>query len=168
MRILMLILSIWILSSFWTKTLGQGLEIYLVKHDYPDFTKEHLDTSCYYCFKPNKIDLFDSALIKQSDIEYFDWEVQTIKLNANGIKKLIALKVPLKGMAAAISIDNEPIYGFWFWNIVSSFGCDWVCTYPVNLGFKLQFGLPTGNTKGIDPRFDKRIEDYIIKTNLKK
>lgn len=167
MRIWILILSIWTLSCSWTETLGQGLEIYLVKHDYPDFTKKHSDSSCYYCFKPIKFDLFDSALIKQCDIEYFDWKSQVIKLNESGLKKLKALKIPLQGLAATIVIDKEPVYGFWFWNVVSSFGCDWVCTYP-DLGFKLEFGLPAGNTKGKDPRFDKRIDDYIIKTRLKK
>lgn len=167
MRIWILILSIWTLNCSWTKILGQGFEIYLVKHDYPDFTKEHLDSSCYYCFKPSKIDLLDSALIKQSDIDYFDWENQTIKLSENGLKKIKALKIPLQGLAVSIAIDKDPIYGFWFWNKVSSFGCDWVCTYP-DLGFKLQFGLPTGHTKGRDPRFDKRIQDYITRERLKK
>lgn len=159
------VLFLWICGFFFVHELsGQGLEIYLVRHDYPDFTKKHF---CSYCFKPAKVDLFDSALIIQSDIEYFDWKTQRVKLSENGLKKLKALKIPLQGLAAAISIDKEPIYGFWFWNVVSSFGCDWVCTYP-DLGFKLQFGLPTGEAKGKDPRFDKRIDDFIVKTKLKK
>jgi len=151
----------------WTKTFGQGLEIYLVKQTFPDFTKEHSDSFCYYCFEPKKVDLFKSALIKHSDIEYFDWGNQIIKLNDSGLNKIKSLKIPLQGLAVAISIDSEPIYGFWLWNVVSSFVCDWVYAYP-ELGFKIEFGLPTGNSKGTDPRYNDKIEKFLIKTKLKK
>jgi hypothetical protein len=162
-----LILLISILTCTLTRADGQGLEIYLIKHDLPDLTKEHSDSFCYYCFKPTKQDLFDSAFIKQIDIEYFDWENQSIKLNESGLKKINTLDIPLQGLPVAISIDKRPIYGFWLWNVVSSFGCDWVYAYP-ELGFKIEFGLPIGYAKGLDPRYDDKINKYLIKTKLKK
>jgi len=165
MRYRKLIITIAIIICALTRTEGQGLEIYLVKHEFPDFTKEHSDSSCYYCFEPIKVDLFDTALIKQSDIEFFDWNNQSIKLNDSGLKKIKNQKIPLQGLAVAITIDKEPIYGFWLWNIVSSFGCDWVYTYP-EIGFNIEFGLPMGHSKEIDPRYNHIIEDYLIKKKL--
>lgn len=142
-----------------------GLEIYLVKHSFPDFTKERVEDYCYYCFDPQKKDLFDTPLIKQNEIEYFDWDNQQIKLTNSGLKKIDSLKIPLQGLAVAMVLNGEPIYGFWFWNAVSSFGCDRVCAYP-KLDFKIEFGLPSNNTKGKDPRFNPILQDHLIKTGL--
>ena len=143
---------------------GQGLEIYLVKHDFPNFTNEKR-ADCYYCFSPIKNDLFDKPLLVESDIQYFEWTNQQIKLTDVGLDKIKKLDIPLQGLAAAIVVDGQPVYGFWFWNIISSFGCDRVFTYPT-LDFKIAFGLPSDNTKGEDPRFDSKLREYLTKSGL--
>ncbi|KUJ62882.1 hypothetical protein AR687_05665 [Flavobacteriaceae bacterium CRH] len=59
-------------------------------------------------------------------------------------------------------LNNKLIYGFWFWNDFSSFGCDRVYTYPKK-DFKIKFGLPSNNTFGVDPRFNQELKKYIKK-----
>ena len=143
---------------------GQGLEIYLVNHNHPDFTKEYTYDHCYYCFEPHKSDLYDSALVMESDIVTFIWEKQSITLSDEGLQKLENLTIPLQGLAAAFTINGEPIYGFWLWNIVSSVGCDRVFAliYPDTCAtLKIGFGLPENFAKGNDPRFDERIKQYL-------
>ena len=101
--------SIIITFCFCITTTGQGLEIYLVKHSYPDFTKNYSPDHCFYCLEPNISDLWDSALIKESDIVNFDWENQTINLCHNKMRELNKIQIPLEGLAVAITIDKEPI-----------------------------------------------------------
>jgi hypothetical protein len=137
-----------------------GLEFYLVKKSYPDFTKVKKDSECFYCYIPEIADLIGEPILIEQDIKYFDWETQQIQLNESGKLKLDSLEIPLQGLAVAIAINKDPIYGLWFWNVVSSFGCDWICTFP-KLDFKISFGLPFKNTKSKDPRFNSRLKDYI-------
>jgi hypothetical protein len=148
---------------------GQGLEIYLVNHDYPDFKKEYTDEHCYYCFEPQKCNLYDTSLIKQSDIINFNWEKQSITLSDEGLHKIKNLTIPLQGLAAAFTIDGEPIYGFWLWNILSSFGCDRVFAliYPdTSETLKIGFGLSKKFAEGDDPRFDERLKQYLTTQGL--
>lgn len=65
-------------------------------------------------------------------------------------------------MPVAMMLNGEIIYGFWLWNVFSSFGCDRVFTYP-KMGFFIKFGLPNDYIFGEDPRFDKRIEEFLEK-----
>jgi hypothetical protein len=83
-------------------------------------------------------------------------------LNDSGKEKLSNLEIPLQGLAASVVLDGIPIYGFWFWNIVSSFGCDWVYTYPMD-NLELKFGLPNGFGKGMDPRLNSTLGKYATK-----
>lgn len=145
---------------------GQGFEIFLVRVSAPDFTSGK-PVNCYYCFEPKKSDLYSAAFLRQSDVKYFDWYRQQIQLKVTALKKIDSLKIPLQGLAAAIVIDGEPIYGFWFWNEASSFGCDRVFTFPAR-DFVLEFGLPDRNKSGHDPRFDNRIEEVLIREHLMK
>ena len=115
---------------------------------------------CYYCLDLTTEDLFDKPLLTSKDIEEFDWTNQQIKLTEEARRKLKDLEIPLQGLPVAMVLNGKIIYGFWFWNEVSSFGCDRVYTYP-GLDFKIKFGLPQSNTFGNDPRFDERLEKYI-------
>jgi hypothetical protein len=142
---------------------GQGLQIYLVQAS-PDFRES---VKCNYCFEVTDKIMFKSPLLEQSDIEFFDWESQTIQLKKEGQEKIEKLKIPLQGQAATIVIDGKPIYGFWLWNALSSFGCDRVYAYPT-LNFKLEFGLPVDHATGQDPRFDNRIKDGLVRERLMK
>jgi len=139
----------------------RGFEVYRVKEIYPDPKA----ADCHYCLDPTKDVLFDEPLIERSDVEYFDWNSQRVQLNEAGRAKIQRLKIPLEGLPVAVVVDGKPIYGFWLWNLYSSFGCDSVYTYPM-LGFKIGFGLPDGNTYGEDPRFDNRLKDCLIRDGL--
>jgi hypothetical protein len=141
-----------------------GLEIFLVNGE------SHLTSStpdCGFCFEPTTITLSDKPLLLASDIEYFDWTNQQIKLKESGLEKIKKLEIPLGGLRAAMVVDSKPIYGFWFWNEFSSLGCDYVFTYPT-MDFKIGFGLPTGHAKGNDPRFDTRLKESLTKSGLLK
>lgn len=162
-HIITLTLIIFIIGC--VKGQSTGLEFYLIDKTYPDFTKAKKDSECYYCFTPQDTDLLGKPILTENDIKYFDWETQQIQLKESGKRKLDSLEIPLQGLAVAITINKDPIYGLWFWNVVSSFGCDWVCTFP-KLDFKINFGLPFKNTLSQDPRFDLRLKDYIIDNGL--
>lgn len=136
-----------------------GIEIYQVRISNPDFTKA-LESECIYCFEPKKSDLYDEPIITESDIESFDWEKQQITLTEEGKHKMFETEIPLEGLPVAMVLNEKPIYGFWFWNMVSSFGCDRVFTYP-KMDFKIKFGLPDNNTFGEDPRFDDGLKNYL-------
>jgi len=160
MKYTLLILSFLILSCNGIVR-KNGLEIYRVKKEFPDFTKKPIP-ECYYCLELQKKDLFENPLLEESDIEFFDWKEQQIKLTEIGKIKIKELKIPLQGLPMAMVLNGELIYGFWFWNDVSSFGCDRVFTYP-KLDFKLKFGHQ--KTYGKDPRFDGNLEKYINEKN---
>ena len=138
---------------------NNGLEVYQVKKYKPNFTKNE-DIKCHHCFDIKTEDLFDKPLLTEGDFKRFDWASQQIELTETGKQKLEGLEIPLQGLPVAMVLNGEIIYGFWFWNRFSSFGCDRVYTYP-KTDFKLKFGLPNSSTFGADPRFDKRLLDYI-------
>jgi len=115
---------------------------------------------CSFCFEPTTKTLSDKPLLLASDIEYFDWTNQQIKLKESGLEKIKRLEIPLGGLRAAMVVDSEPIYGLWFWNEFSSLGCDYVFTYPT-MDFKIGFGLPAGHAKGLDPRFDTKLRESL-------
>lgn len=147
---LLIAIFIFLLSTL--SSFGQGLEIYLIKIDNNDKEK-----SCTYCT--------DSALIKQSEIKYFDWDRQIIELTESASTKLEKLKVPLSGLDAVITINKKPIYKFSFWAGQSSIGCEGVLSYISN-NIVLEFGLPKDFAKGNDPRFNPILKEYLIKTKL--
>lgn len=161
-----ILLYIFALFTFFTLDAQKnGLEIYLVKRPFPDFSVKQGDNYCYYCFEPKEADLFPEPLITENDIEYFDWDKQKIKLNIHGKSKIDSLDIPLQGIAVAMVLNGKPIYGFWFWNLLSSFGCDRVYTYPA-IGFEIEFGLPDDYKKGEDPRYDEELFEYLKTTTL--
>lgn len=163
MKPLILILLIITFGLHQPKTNDAGLEIYRVNKSYSDLIEEY-NSECLYCLDIKKEDLFDKPILTEDDFEKFDWVNQQIELTEKAKKQLKELKIPLKGLPVAMVLNGEIVYGFWFWNIVSSFGCDRVYTYPT-LDFKIRFGLPQSNTFGNDPRFDERLENYL--TNKK-
>jgi hypothetical protein len=146
--------------------ISQNLEIYQVKQQYPDSYVEN-KPKCYYCFKPTVDQLYEKPLISENDIVNYNWETQTIKLTEEAQKKINELSIPLQGLAVAIRINKEVIYGFWFWNEISSFGCDYVCTFPKSK-FKMYFHKPFNGGISEDPRFDDRLKAYIENSNINK
>ena len=81
--------------------------------------------------------------LDKNDIESFNWTKSKIILNESGIEKLRKQEVPLRGLAFALKLNGKTIYGGWFWNMVSSFGCDriWTWQNPIENEMNLSFGL---------------------------
>lgn len=109
----------------------------------------------------NKVELEKEPLLTEEDILNFNWETQRIEFTDSAKARMKRLEIPLSGLPVAMVLNNEIIYGFWFWNVFSSYGCDWVYTYPT-LDFEIKFGLPSISKYIVDPRFDKKLEDYIL------
>ena len=162
MKYVLIIIISWTFFSC-DKPEESGIEIYQVKHPYQDFTKQH-EPECFYCFVLKKMELFDKPIITESDIESFDWAKQKIILTEKGKLKISELDIPLRGMAVSMVLNGKSIYGFWFWNLASSFGCDRVYTYP-KLDFEIKFGLPSDKGFGSDPRFNDELKKYLDKRN---
>jgi hypothetical protein len=158
MKTLILILSIITFGLTQFQRADSGLEIYQVKKPYPDSTKQ-TKPECYYCLDLQSKDLFEKPLLTEKDFKKFDWNNQRIELTEEAKQRMNQLKIPLEGLPVAIVLNGEIIYGFWFWNAFSSFGCDRVYTYPT-LDFTIKFGIPSSNTFGSDPRFDERLKKY--------
>jgi hypothetical protein len=110
----------------------------------------------------------DSSLINESDIDYFNWDKQILCLKGNAAQRLRKLDIPLRGLAVALTLDKEPVYGFWLWNRISSFSCDWIVSvvYPNTNNLMLGFGLPKGNSKGTDPRQNEKLKKYLIEKKI--
>jgi hypothetical protein len=105
--------------------------------------------------------LSQNPIFDEDDIEGFNWKNQQIFLNESGKRKVKNLKIALSGLPVVMVLNKKRIYGFWFWDKFSSFGCDRVYTYPQK-DFKIKFGLPENNVFGKDPRFDKLLQKYVI------
>ncbi|ANQ51689.1 hypothetical protein MY04_4351 [Flammeovirga sp. MY04] len=153
------ILFVILFVSCQSHSVETGIEIYQVKKQLPDFTKDE-NPNCRFCLDLEVSDLFDKPLLTEKDIKEFNYTNQQIILTEKAKQKLEDLEIPLVGLPMAMVLDGEIIYGFWFWDKYSSFGCDRVYTYP-NINFKIKFGLPPTNAFGEDPRFDERLEDYL-------
>lgn len=135
-----------------------GLSIYRVYLD--DKTRKLKQSAlCQDCFEPNEDNLFSHSFIDDWEIERLDFENQQIIPGPGGKARLKRLEVPSEGMAMALTLDGEVIYGFWLRNPLSSLDCDWVnATFISNLQFR--HGLPDSYGAGSDPRFDPRLKEY--------
>ena len=138
---------------------GTGIEIYQF-YSSPLLESKKTVRECAYCINTTKKDLRKFPLIGKDDIVKFDLKNQVILLTEEAKERINKLNIPLEGLPVVLTLNGEIIYTFWFWNLKSSFGCDRVFTYP-KLDFKIKFGLPKTNTFGTDPRFDKRLIDYV-------
>ena len=132
-----------------------GIEFFFVKN------YKNLNSDCKYCFDLQTAQLDSAPILNEEDIKNFNWKNQQIILTEKGKHKFTDLKIPLSGLPLVITLNGRKIYGLWFWNEVSSFGCNRVITFPT-IDFKIQFGLPRKNTYGKDPRFDKKLKEYVI------
>ncbi|WP_131725779.1 hypothetical protein [Flavobacterium sp. Root420] len=100
-------------------------------------------------------------IINEEDIKHFNWKNQQIILTEKGKHKFTDMKIPLSGLPIVMTLNGRKIYSLWFWNVFSSFGCDRVFTFPT-IDFKIQFGLPKNYSFGTDPRFNKKLREYVV------
>ena len=140
-----------------------GIEIYEVKTTYKQISKKQKD-SCHYCIDTSIIKLSKQPLIKQKDILSFDWKNQKITLTKEAKTRINQITIPIQGKPMALTLNGEIIYTFWFWNSVSSQGCDRVYTFP-KMDFSLKFGLPSSFTFGTDPRFNNKLKQFLKSKN---
>ena len=133
-----------------------GIKIYSISGNFKNSIKD-----CKYCFDEKSVTLSEKPILEETDIENFNWKEQRIILTESGKQKISKLKIELSGLPVVMTLNDERIYGLWFWNLFSSFGCDRVYTYPKS-DFKIGFGLPNKNTFGGDPRYNKSLENYVI------
>jgi len=139
-----------------------GIEIYEAKIDIKNVVSLY-NKECSHCFDIEKTLIVNKPIFNKNDIKKFDFENQTIHLTQEGIEKLKKISIPLWGKPMVLKLNGERIYGFWFWNVMSSYLCDRVYTYP-KLGFKLEFGNPYSDISyGEDPRYDGRLKKYFEK-----
>ncbi|SNR92297.1 hypothetical protein [Flavobacterium sp. ov086] len=137
-----------------------GLKIYGVKGSF-----ESSFQNCTKCFDVNLVELSKKPILEESDFESFNWDNQQITLNDSGKQKIKKTTIQLSGLPVVMVLNNKRIYGFWFWNMFSSIGCDQIYTYP-KIDFKIKFGLPTNYAIGEDLRFNRLLEQYV-KTRYK-
>jgi hypothetical protein len=155
MKYLIVIFLSFSITGYGLESNKLGIKIYCVKEGFKNSSK-----NCNYCFDVNTVELDENPILDENDFENFYWKNQQIILNYSGKQKLKKIKIELSGLPVVMVLNNKRVYGFWFWNMFSSFGCDRVYTYPQN-DFKIRFGLPTNNALGEDPRFNKILEKYV-------
>ena len=142
------------------------IEIYLVD-ELPGH--EAVENQSKY-FLPTISDLKETAFIEDTEIEAYEIINDSssknnggtdyyLLLSKSGQEKLHNLKeIPLCcGQRFAIVVNGQPIYGGYFWNAVSSFGCDWVTIIALAFDkLPIEGGLPHSyfTDKHSDPRGD--------------
>lgn len=156
MRALIVLFFILIAFGFSNNSDHSGIEIYAVKSDFKSPIKD-----CTYCFDEKRAALSEAPILEEKDIENFNWKKQQIILTGAGKQKMAQVKIELSGLPVVMMLNGQRIYGFWFWDALSSFGCDRVYAYPKS-DFKIGFGLPTNNTFGKDPRYNKSLAKYVL------
>lgn len=139
---------------------NSGISIYKIK-SYTNNLNDSIDVSYNYYIDGNKVELENEPLLTEEDILNFNWETQRIELTDSAKTRMKRLYIPVAGLSVAMVLNDEIIYGFWFWNVFSSYWCDWVYTYPT-IDFEIKFDFPKYRKNISDPRFDKKLEDYIL------
>ncbi len=160
MKAIDILLALFVLATTITPGLaqkGRGIEIYQVKQSTLPHSNEG---STGYFFTPDKSALAAAPLLTEADLDHFDFEQQQVVLNQQGKAKIGAMTIPLEGVPVAVVLNGKPLYGFWFWHMASSHGCDWVAAYPTH-NFKIIHGIPNSAAKGQDPRFSHQLKAYL-------
>lgn len=137
------------------------IEIYFLKESEKLFSTQ--PRSNY--FNPTSEELSDTAFIKNEEIEGYrvyedslypkSGKLYSLIISTSGQQKINALKnIPLCcGKKFVVVLNNQPVFGAYFWNLVSSFGCTWLTTFAYcNDELILLKGLPNNY-------FDKTKED---------
>ena len=121
---------------------------------------------CSYFIDLENCETEKEPFLNKDDIEKFDWNLSKIYLTSSGIEKLRNKEIPLRGLAFVIKLNRKAVYGAWFWNMFSSFGCDRIYTYPSENvkenEIDLKFGLGTFKC-GTDSRKDEELIRNAIK-----
>ena len=121
-------------------------------------TKNIPKNKCAFYIDLENCSTKQEPLLDKNDIENFNWTRSKIILTQSGIEKLKKQEVPLSGLAFVLKLNGKTVYGGWFWNMVSSFGCDriWTWQNPIENELNLSFGLG-GFQCGENPLIDENL-----------
>jgi|WetSurMetagenome_2_1015567.scaffolds.fasta_scaffold25921_1 hypothetical protein len=143
------------------QTLAPKIEIYLLNN----FVQPDKGTKR---FTVTQSDLQENPLIADHQIIRYDSVKFVYTIDTIVCPKLVSLNPSLSnGIQFAITVDRKPIICGYFWNPVSSFGCDWfnipiICRKEI----KIYKGLPEYSNRDIpEIRNDPGLIDAFIKSN---
>ncbi|MEM6723199.1 MAG: hypothetical protein AAF598_04120 [Bacteroidota bacterium] len=119
MKRLPFIVCILILGLSRCQSPDAGLAIYEVNGPYGQYDSTSVG-NCFCCLDITMEDVRDEPLLREIDIDSFDYKQQQFFLSETGKQKVKDLEIPTLGIPMALVLHEEIVYGFWFWNIHSS------------------------------------------------
>lgn len=154
-----------------TKDTCCHVEIYLLNGTYT-FKLDRFSPIGY--FMPIRAYLADTPLVHDDEILAYEvprdsTQPYYLNLKEPTAKKLssMAHQASLSnGLPFAVVVDGVPVYGAYFWNIASSFGCDWIMAMPFPGRLVLYPGVPhyCFTPAHPDPRNNSRLMDRLQRT----
>lgn len=155
------------------------VEIYLLKS-----VKPNLDTTLKLRapFLVNISDLADTAFIKDYEILGYTFKRDTVKfkdsilidnrqmfeVTSSVTEKINNLKIPLYcGRQFALTVNGNIVYTGYFWNLVSSWGCDGITAFAHDTRIEILRKLPDYDfaIDSEDQRRNSILFDCLTKTN---
>ena len=146
------------------------VELYMLKTNH--IPQTDIDEPIGY-FMPSKSDLANNPLVADNEMLGYDIQKDSTRPYAFNITKLaavrvdsIAKKVPLYGLAFAVVVNGEPVFGGYFWSPSSSYVCSWLTAFAVADRISI---YPCYSGLGYtDPRLNPMLMDCLKKTNRAK
>ena len=139
------------------------IEIYFLKNEPTQSGNDY--------FLPTAKDLADTAFIHDNEIIGYGiypdsfhltrQPIYVVFLNISGKQKLATIKnISLCcGKRFAMVLNDQPVYGAYLWNDISSFGCSWLTAFSFAGNISISKGLP-------EDYFDKTRDDPRNNKNL--
>ena len=121
-------------------------------------------------FMPVTADLQAQPLVPDNEMLSYDinkdstkpYYINLSKAEAKKVDSLVK-KIPLHGLAFAIVVNGEPVYGGYFWSPSSSFICTWVTAYAV--GDRIVIHKGYDDMGYADPRQHAKLMDCLKTSN---
>lgn len=110
--------------------------------------------------------LQDAPVISTADIAVYNWGAQEIRLTAAAFQRVMALKVPVRGLPFVACVDRKPVYWGAFWTPISSMSFEGV-TIMLPFGsqdnaIEIGLGYPSADFfRGEDPRFNPEVRKAL-------
>ena len=83
-----------------------------------------------------------SPLLTDEDFIGFGADSLSFRLSAEGAKALEGFQTSMEPKTVVLTLDRNPVLGFWLWGKYSSLGCDWLVGTMNAEVLKLRKGLP--------------------------
>jgi hypothetical protein len=180
-RLLVLLLLFFINYSFGQtiNNMSSKIEFYLLKS-----VKSNIDTTktLRAQFFVDKNDLEDTAFIKDNEILGYSFRNTNVKFKDANIldtrqafdvstivtKRVENLKIPLgSGRQFALVVNGTIIYSGYFWNLISSWGCDGITAFANDTKIDILRKLPDYDfaIDSEDPRRNSILFECLLKTD---